>query len=321
MKEDNNITVTIRCLTYNHEPYIRQCLEGFVMQQTNFKFEAIVHDDASTDGTAAIVREYAEKYPDIIKPIFQTENQYSKRDGSIRRIMNEHIRGKYIAMCEGDDYWIDPLKLQKQVDFLEENEEYGMCYTNLKYLYQKDNKISLSPLPFYKSTSVYKLIERNHIATPTVLLKSDIYFRYNNEICPENFKWPMGDYPLWIYTSIKSKISGLSDITTIYRCLEESASHSSNINKIIAFRKASGNICLYFNDKFNLGLISAKNVHARYIVDSIFLYCRQETLSKTCQHVRTLWKNEKEIVFSFCFWKFLFLRSAGLVAKKIKIKS
>ena len=124
---NSNPLVTIRCLTYNHEPYIRQCLEGFVMQKTNFKFEAIVHDDASTDGTAAIIREYAEKYPDIIKPIYESENQYSKKDGSLGRIMDAHTRGKYVAMCEGDDYWTDPLKLQKQVDFLESHPEYVMC--------------------------------------------------------------------------------------------------------------------------------------------------------------------------------------------------
>ena len=97
------------------------------MQKTCFRFEAIVHDDASTDGSAAIIREYAEKYPEIIKPIFETENQYSKNDGSIRRIMNAHTHGKYVAMCEGDDYWTDPYKLQKQVDFLESHPDYVMC--------------------------------------------------------------------------------------------------------------------------------------------------------------------------------------------------
>lgn len=126
----NNALVAIHCLVYNHEPYLRDCLEGFVMQQTNFPFVAIVHDDASTDGSAAIIREYEEKYPNIIKPIYETENQYSKHDGSLGRIMNAAIDAtgaKYVAMCEGDDYWTDPLKLQKQVDFLEANEEYGTC--------------------------------------------------------------------------------------------------------------------------------------------------------------------------------------------------
>ena len=131
MKTNNNeLMVTIRCMTYNHEPYIRQCLEGFVMQKTNFRFEAIVHDDASTDGTAAIIREYAEKYPDIIKPIYETENQYSKHDGSLKRIMNCVTHGKYIALCEGDDYWIDSLKLQKQIDYMEQHSECSLCGTN-----------------------------------------------------------------------------------------------------------------------------------------------------------------------------------------------
>lgn len=134
--DSRELMVTIRCLVYNHEPYLRQCLDGFVMQQTNFRFEAIVHDDASTDGSAAIIREYAAKYPDIIKPIYETENQYSKRDGSIRRIMNEHTHGKYVAMCEGDDYWTDPLKLQKQVDFLESHPEYVMCSHRFRIFYQ-----------------------------------------------------------------------------------------------------------------------------------------------------------------------------------------
>ena len=88
---NNKILLSIRCFVYNHEPYLRQCLEGFVMQKTSFAFEAIVHDDASTDNSAAIIREYAEKYPDIIKPIYETENQYSKHDGSLRRIMDSAI--------------------------------------------------------------------------------------------------------------------------------------------------------------------------------------------------------------------------------------
>ena len=108
--------VAIRCITYNQAAYIRQCLDGFVMQRTDFAFVAIVHDDCSTDGTDDIVREYAQRYPHIIKPIFETENQYSKGDGSLSRIMTQacnNTGAKYIAMCEGDDYWTDPLKLQK----------------------------------------------------------------------------------------------------------------------------------------------------------------------------------------------------------------
>lgn len=116
--------VSIRCTTYNHEKYISQCLEGFLMQETNFPFEVIVHDDASTDATPAIIKEYETKYPSIIKPIYEVENQYSKGVASLVRNINSHMRGKYIASCEGDDYWCDKDKLQKQFDFLEAHNEY-----------------------------------------------------------------------------------------------------------------------------------------------------------------------------------------------------
>ena len=131
--------VSIRCITYNHAPYIRQCLEGFVMQKTNFRFQAVVHDDASTDGTTEIVREYAEKYPDIIVPMYEEENRWSKHDGTLLTCMLPYLKGKYIAECEGDDYWTDPLKLQKQVDFMESHEDYSICIHNAKTSYSDGN--------------------------------------------------------------------------------------------------------------------------------------------------------------------------------------
>ena len=133
--------VAINCLVFNHEPYLRECLEGFVMQQTDFPFVAIVHDDASTDHSADIIREYAAKYPDIIHPIYETENQYSKKNGTLTKIMNDAIAATgapYIAMCEGDDYWTDPHKLQKQVDFLDTHPEYVLCCHRYKILNQND---------------------------------------------------------------------------------------------------------------------------------------------------------------------------------------
>lgn len=142
MKVSENPLVSIKCTVYNHEPYLRQCLDGFVMQKTNFAFEAIVHDDASTDGSAAIIREYAEKYPDIIKPIYETENQYSKKNASIFKIMNAaiHPDAKYVAICEGDDYWTDPYKLQKQFDFMEEHDEYSLCFHAAEEIIEGDTK-------------------------------------------------------------------------------------------------------------------------------------------------------------------------------------
>lgn len=123
----NEIVVSISCITYNHAPYIRQCLDGFMMQQTDFAFEVLIHDDASTDGTTEIIKEYEAKYPDIIKPIYEEENQWVKGRRGSAEFNFPRAKGKYIAMCEGDDYWTDPLKLQKQVDFLESNASYSIC--------------------------------------------------------------------------------------------------------------------------------------------------------------------------------------------------
>ena len=119
--------VSVICCTYNHEPYIRQCLEGFMMQKTDFPFEVLVHDDASTDNTSSIVKEFEAKFPDIIKPIYQLENQYHKKIDILTTYLFSRAKGRYIALCEGDDYWTDPLKLQKQVDFLEQNPLYIQC--------------------------------------------------------------------------------------------------------------------------------------------------------------------------------------------------
>lgn len=144
----NTPLVSICSITYNHAPYIRQCLDGFLMQKTNFKYEIIIHDDASTDGTTEIIKEYAEKYPDLITPIFQSENQYSKGvRGFYARFVFPRAKGKYIALCEGDDYWTDPLKLQKQVDFLEANPEYVMCSHCCKQYNQNENLFQTSWKP------------------------------------------------------------------------------------------------------------------------------------------------------------------------------
>jgi glycosyltransferase involved in cell wall biosynthesis len=125
--EKEQIVVSVLCLAYNHEKYIRQCLDGFIMQKANFAFEVLVNDDASTDGTAKIIREYEEKYPDIIKPTYQTENQHSQGVKINQTILFPKAKGKYIAFCEGDDYWVDPYKLQKQVDVLENNPDCHFC--------------------------------------------------------------------------------------------------------------------------------------------------------------------------------------------------
>lgn len=126
----NDIKVSVVCLAYNHENYIRECLDSIINQITTFKFEVIIHDDASTDNTANIIREYEKKYPKNIKAIYQKENQYSRGIAIIENHMLDNARGKYIAFCECDDKWTDLKKLQRQYEYMETHIECSMCVHN-----------------------------------------------------------------------------------------------------------------------------------------------------------------------------------------------
>lgn len=213
-----SILVTICCTAYNQEKYIKQCLEGFIMQKTTFRFEAIVHDDASTDNTAAIIKEYAIKYPDIIKPIFETENQYSKHNGSLRKIMRANMRGKYIAHCEADDYWIDPYKLQKQIDILEADPQVSMVYTSFKTVDSKCNPMFRPTYEKYKqiSSSGYilkKLLSSgNFIMTLTTCIKREVY----ESSIMKNSNIGL-DYLLFLTAASMGKVIFLPDETGCYR--------------------------------------------------------------------------------------------------------
>ena len=213
----NNSLVSIRCLVYNHEPFLRQCLDGFVMQKTDFAFEAIVHDDASTDNSAAIIREYAEKYPDIIKPIYETENQYSKRDGSLTRIMDAAMSpsSKYIALCEGDDYWIDPRKLQRQVDFLECHQDCVLCGTNGLIVYQDGLR---RPSYFNKFFHTALLKPEDIIGKWIFPTASLMYRREVREGYPEWTKHIYsGDQTLMLIALSKGNIYAIEGLTCVYR--------------------------------------------------------------------------------------------------------
>ena len=249
--DNNTIMVSICCISYNHEPYIRQCIEGFVMQRTKFLYEILIHDDASTDNTQNIIKEYQEKYPDIIKPIYQKENQYSKGlNGSINATFNlPRANGKYIALCEGDDYWTDPLKLQKQYDFMEAHPEYGLVYTKAIVYNQASNKYT-STIGKPYNNDIADIILKNPIPTLTVMFRKDIFFKYSEEVKPQTKNWKMGDYPMWIYCSIKSKIKFIDLTTAVYRELSESASHSKNYKMMFDFKLSVLDIQLFYINKY-----------------------------------------------------------------------
>lgn len=212
IKNDQSIAVSICCQTYNHKDYIEEALESFLMQKTDFDFEILLRDDASTDGTAEICREYAHKYPDKIKLLAYTENQWQK---GVRPFKDniKRAKGAYIAICEGDDYWTDPLKLQKQADFLEENEEYNICFSNVKIFEQAINKLIKDnrTREVEATTDISDLAWGNYIHTPSVMLRNDFTI-------PEWFKEsPIGDWPLYMLALKDGKIKKLNEPTAVYR--------------------------------------------------------------------------------------------------------
>lgn len=222
-------TVYIYCVAYNHERYIRQCLDSFVMQQTNFKFVAVVHDDASTDHTADIIREYAANYPDIIHPIIETENQYSKHDGSLTRIMEENtLSGEYVAMCDGDDYWTDPLKLQKQYDLMESHPEYSLCFHAHINQYSDGSKIEIRPTII----KAFYTIEDAILSGGGFMATSSMFYRaryLREERCPAFRRQSrVGDLPRMLFHASKGQLGYIDEAMSVYRAGSAGSWNSSN---------------------------------------------------------------------------------------------
>ena len=235
-RPDKDYRVVVHCSTYKHESYIEDALKGFVMQKTNFPFCAIVIDDGSPDRTPVIIKQYAASYPDIIKPILLGENHMQHGMSRNPYFEEWHKRTKYIALCEGDDYWTDPHKLQKQVDFLEKNEDYVLVHTD-KYVEFGADGVRCTCPHSSEGENVNSLLKANTIATCTTLYRVATYHKISellSSICRNNHL-PMGDYPLWLLLAEYGKIAFLPDFTAVYRVLSESASHTRNVKKAVAF--------------------------------------------------------------------------------------
>lgn len=206
--------VSVICLAYNHEKYIRRCLDGFVMQKTTFPFEVLVHDDASTDGTADIIREYAEKYPEIIKPVLQKENQYSKHVRIIQVHLLDKAQGEYLAWCEGDDYWTDENKLQKQVAFLDEHPDYSCCYHRVLCKNLSNNSTRYIPaITESRDFSLDEIVQKGAVFhLSSAVIRSYVYKEKPDSLSAKRF----GDVTLYLYGAIRGKCYVLSDVMSVY---------------------------------------------------------------------------------------------------------
>ena len=262
--------VTVRCVTYNQVNYIRKCLEGIVMQKTNFPFEAIVHDDASTDGTTEVVREFAEKYPEIIKPLYETENQWSKNNGAIAKVMDENTRGKYIAPCDGDDYWTDPLKLQKQVDFLESHDDYTLIHTCFDYMDMEGDNISTPNVPLYKHLTErikngylwhYLLVHSSFILYSTTLFRASVFEKEKMGV----------DHGIFLSCARQGKIQYLPDVTTSYR-IDQNSFMRTGQNRIIKYIQNAifEQLCYFTSFEYYTRFFYKYNIKSRiYIAEGI----------------------------------------------------
>lgn len=213
--------VSVRVITYMHESYIRDCLEGILMQKTTFPVEVNIHDDASTDGTQDIIRAYAKRYPSTIRTYFQVENSYNKPDVQDRRgAFKAMFRGRYVAKCEGDDYWTHPLKLQQQIDFLEQHPDYAGCFHNAVVTFDDG-----SPDDLY-SNFEWNNIDRNRldydildvIAAPLIPTASFV-IRYEPKRNPFNFlkRAYSGDMVSAIRVASTGKLRYIDACMSVYR--------------------------------------------------------------------------------------------------------
>lgn len=209
MKDKPEPLVSICCMTYNHEKYIRQCLEGFVMQKTSFEYEILIHEDASIDNTAKIVKEYELKYPHLFRCVYQTINQFNLQN-TLTNILFPMARGKYIALCEGDDYWTDSLKLQRQVDFLEANPDFSLCFH--KVLILKDEKITSYETTRKDVTNTTDLAKGMYIYAPSVLFRNIF-----KDIFISSILGQVNDYILFMYLSRFGKLKEIHIPMAVYR--------------------------------------------------------------------------------------------------------
>ncbi len=263
--------VSICCITYNHEPYIKDALEGFLIQETDFPFEILINDDSSTDRTADIIRKYEAEYSKLIKPIYQTENQYSKGRDPFQKFVLPRVKGKYVALCEGDDYWIDPLKLQKQLDFLENNPDYGLVHTDCDELYQLSGKIVKSrnkkinkyydsyPNPFFGL-----LTGEYWIATCTVMVRTSLLTKAITTKIFNNHNNLQSDLPMWLEISKRYKLKYFLSSTTVYRKNLGSVSKPTTKLAKITYQESAKRIRKEFAKKYEVPEYIMRRVNEMY---------------------------------------------------------
>ena len=252
--------VSVAMITYNHAPYIVQAIEGILQQETNFPIELVIGEDCSTDGTREIVFDYKKRHPDIIKIVTSDRNVGACKN-TVRT--ERACRGKYIAFCEGDDYWHHPKKLQKQIDFLETHPDYGLVHSKIKECYVETGHTIEKSNPFFKSRKpisdnddgnlFFKILTRNYsVRTCSVCVRKKLldYVVKSDPFVFESDRFIMDDIPRWLEISRLAKIKYIAEPLATKNILAESASNSKDIRKKMKFKLSGFEMRLYYADKY-----------------------------------------------------------------------
>ncbi len=258
----DKVIVAISMITYNHEKFIKEAIEGVLNQRTNFIFKLIITDDCSQDKTSDICHFYANKYPNIIDFVAFDENKGAVDNWIYNLKKCQNLNAKYIAVCEGDDYWIDPMKLQKQFDFLEQNRSIGLTHTSCKFwddsraVFLKTNFINSS------ETRFNKLFISNTISTCTVMFRSGVINDFE--------LLPYGDISLWLYIAMKSRIKGIPDETAVYRIIENnSASKWNNPRERIGVLENWVKVRTFYYLKYDISLFLILKKYTAHLINMV----------------------------------------------------
>jgi glycosyltransferase involved in cell wall biosynthesis len=249
--------VSVKMITYNHAPFIAKAIEGVLQQKTTFPFELVIGEDCSTDGTREIVFEYQKKYPDIIRVITSDMNVGMKKNGYRT---SKACRGKYIAYCEGDDYWHHPDKMEKQADYLESHTEYGLVFSNYDVYHVEIEKIIECFIEYRKwdvpeSPSINDVVSgKNFILTCTVMLRRALWEHLveSDPYLHQSEKFLMGDTQLWAEMSTISHIHYMPESFATHTITEESATRSKDIKKELKFIISGAELMVYLCNKYGL---------------------------------------------------------------------
>lgn len=277
----SEILVSILCMTYNHKSYIQDALESFLEQKVNFKYEIIIHDDASTDGTAEVIKSYEQKYPNLIKGIYEVENQYNRMIWLLYSFIQNVCKGEYVAICEGDDYWIDFHKLQMQVEYLEAYSECVLTVHNaFKKNYRDDTIKAMCPYENEGVLSSKEVILQNRESTPTasmVLRRSAMDMDLNSFFVKVG---AVGDYPLMLYLLKKGTIFYFNKVMSVYRYMHtnswsEIQNGKNNLKLFLHVMEMIDflmNYNVYTDAKYEKYIISRIHIYIEYLLSDIFEY-------------------------------------------------